>query len=266
MKKSLKKTLSLLMVFMLAITSVVPAFAEDVTATPAADLPVAEAPAAEVLATDAPAVANHVIISQVYGGGGSTDSTFKNDFVELYNPTSGSVDLNGWSVQYAAADTGKSYAVVPLNGSIQPGRYYLVQLKAGAAGAALPTYDATGNIDLSASKGKVALASKATAITVATDGPLIIDLVGFGTATEYEGKATVAMSTTAALIRKVVGVDSDNNFEDFQTATPYPRNSTAINGVMVETKCATPTASKASGLIDQGSVVTFSSSTTDAEN
>ena len=30
-------------------------------------------------------VTNNVVISQVYGGGGNTGATFKNDFIELIN-------------------------------------------------------------------------------------------------------------------------------------------------------------------------------------
>ena len=47
------------------------------------------------------APATHVVISQVYGGGGNAGATFKNDFIELFNPTGGTVDLTGWSVQYS---------------------------------------------------------------------------------------------------------------------------------------------------------------------
>ena len=48
--------------------------------------------------------ANHVVISEIYGGGGNSGSTLKNDFVELYNPTSSSVNIDGWSVQYSLGD------------------------------------------------------------------------------------------------------------------------------------------------------------------
>ena len=44
-----------------------------------------------------------VVISQVYGGGGNSGATYKNDFVELFNPTAAPVSLAGWSVQYASS-------------------------------------------------------------------------------------------------------------------------------------------------------------------
>src|SRR5690242_362708 len=44
-----------------------------------------------------------VVISQVYGGGGNSGATYKNDFIELHNVGATPVSLNGWSVQYASA-------------------------------------------------------------------------------------------------------------------------------------------------------------------
>ena len=32
-------------------------------------------------------LADHVVISEIYGGGGNGGAPYKNDFIELYNPT-----------------------------------------------------------------------------------------------------------------------------------------------------------------------------------
>ena len=32
-------------------------------------------------------IAEHIVISQVYGGGGNAGATYTHDFIELYNPT-----------------------------------------------------------------------------------------------------------------------------------------------------------------------------------
>src|SRR2546421_9323 len=88
------------------------------------------AAAAVYLATSpqptARAASNTVVISQVYGGGGNAGATFKNDFIELFNRGNTAVNLSGWSVQYAAAGS-TSWSVTNLVGTIQPGKYYLVQ-------------------------------------------------------------------------------------------------------------------------------------------
>mgnify|MGYP003328890141 CR=1 FL=1 len=66
----------------------------------------------------------HLVISQVYGGGGNTGAPYTNDFVELFNPTASTVSVTGMSVQYASA-TGTTWAVAAITGSIAPGKYYL---------------------------------------------------------------------------------------------------------------------------------------------
>ena len=65
--------------------------------------------------TEAPE-ANDLRVSQVYGGGGNAGATYTNDFIELFNAGAGSINLSGWSVQYASA-TGTSWQVTNLSGS-----------------------------------------------------------------------------------------------------------------------------------------------------
>jgi hypothetical protein len=170
-----------------------------------------------------------VVISQVYGGGGNSGATYTHDFIELYNQTSSSVDLTGWSVQYASA-TGTSWQVTGLSGSIASGGYYLIQQAAGAGGTTpLPAPDATGSIAMSATAGKVALANNTTALSGACPTEsVIVDFVGFGsTANCYEGSGPApAPSNTMAIFRKDGGnQDTDNNSDNFETGIPNPRNS-----------------------------------------
>ncbi len=171
----------------------------------------------------------NVVISQVYGGGGNSGATLKNDFIELYNPGSSSVSLAGWSVQYASA-AGTTWSVTPLSGSIAPGGYYLVQEAVGAGGTVdLPTPDASGTIAMSATAGKVVLRNSTTALTVSTGCSAVtgvLDVVAFGTtATCAEGSPTPNLSNTTAALRRSGGIqDTDNNSADFLIAAPTPRN------------------------------------------
>src|SRR3954453_12472550 len=73
-----------------------------------------------------------VVISQVYAGGGNTGASWRNDYVVLFNLGSSSVNLAGWSVQYADPFSG-TWQSTPLTGSIPAGHYYLVQ--EGSSGA-----------------------------------------------------------------------------------------------------------------------------------
>src|SRR5712671_941252 len=81
----------------------------------------------------AAAVSSSIVISQVYGGGGNSGATFKNDFVELFNRGAAAVSITGWSVQYASS-AGITWATTSLSGTIQAGQYYLVQEAQGAGG------------------------------------------------------------------------------------------------------------------------------------
>ncbi|MFZ4856659.1 MAG: MBG domain-containing protein [Desulfuromonadaceae bacterium] len=190
------------------------------------------------------AVSPDVVISQVYGGGGNTGATYKNDFIELHNNSAGAVSLNGWSVQYASA-TGTTWQVTNLtNVTLQPGQYYLAQEAAGASVTAinLPTPDATGTIAMGGTAGKVALVTNQTALTAVCGGTcasnaVVRDYVGFGTtATNFEGTGpTPAPSNTTAVLRAGNGCsDTDVNSTDFATGAVNPRNTaTALNACTV---------------------------------
>jgi len=176
-----------------------------------------------------PPTPSEVVISEVYGGGGNSGATLKNDFIELYNRTDHSISLAGWSVQYASA-AGTTWQVTSLTGTIAAGRNYLVKEAAGAGGTVdLPPPDATGPIAMSATAGKVALVSTATALTGACPtGLTISDFVGYGpTATCFEGTGpTGALSNTTAALRNGDGAtDTDNNAADFTVGTPDPHAS-----------------------------------------
>jgi predicted extracellular nuclease len=131
-----------------------------------------------------------IVISQVYGGGGNTGATYRNDFIELFNAGGTAQDVSGWSVQYASA-TGTSWAVTPIPAgtSIAPGKYLLVQQAQGVGGTqSLPTPEVTGTVAMGAGAGKVALVSGSAALTGSCPTAGVVDFVGFGTTANcFEG-------------------------------------------------------------------------------
>lgn len=176
-----------------------------------------------------------IVVSQVFAGGGNAGAPFANDYVELFNRGSSSVDVSGWSIQYASA-TGSSWQATPLTGSIAPGRHYLVQLASAAAlGAPLPTPDATGTTNLAVSGGKAAVVRDATPLACGASAgscstvSSIADLVGYGSAADYEGSgAAPAIGNTTAALRSGGGcADTDANAADFAADDPAPRNSSS---------------------------------------
>ena len=188
-----------------------------------------------------PALASDVVISQVYGGGGNSGATYKNDFVELFNRSASPVDLTGWSVQYnSATSTTGAWQVTKLPSVVlQPGQYLLVQEAVGAGGSQnLPTPDTSGSIAMSATAGKVALVGNSTALAVANPSRgAVKDVLGFGnTANGFETTPGPGLSNTLAALRGDYGcADTDNNAADFSTAAPAPRNSATAAHV-----CGTP--------------------------
>ncbi|NRR31591.1 ExeM/NucH family extracellular endonuclease [Oxalobacteraceae bacterium] len=190
----------------------------------------------------APAVAADVVISQVYGGGGNSGATWKNDFIELFNRGASPVSLNGWSVQYnsAASAAGAKWQVTPLpNLTLEPGQYLLVKESKGAGGTVdLPAAQAEGTILMSGTSGKVALSSSTVALAASNPaGAEVLDLVGYGSSVNgFEGAPGPGLSNTLAAQRGDYGcTDTNNNASDFSTAAPEPRNTASDRRV-----CGTP--------------------------
>jgi DNA/RNA endonuclease G (NUC1) len=184
------------------------------------------APSLDVTTATAALVRPQLVISQIYGGGGNSGATLKNDFIELFNPGTQSVSTKGWSVQYASA-AGTSWQVTALSGSTIPaGGYYLIQEAAGTGGTTvLPTPDASGTIAMSATGGKVALVTGATALSGAC--PAAVDLVSYGAAATDCGRKTTPTlaNATAALLGDGGCAYTGDLSKDFASGTPAPRNS-----------------------------------------
>src|SRR5215213_4127632 len=188
-------------------------------ALPAVSAPARAAPQMQTVA--------HVVISQVYGGGGNANAPYLNDYVELFNPSDGPLLLDGLSIQYASA-TGNSFTnVASLSGPLASGQYYLVQLGSnGAVGLPLPTPDMSGSTtNMAAAAGKVILASTTTGLPCnggstcsPSDLASIVDLVGYGTtanASEGNNPAPAMGNTTSDLRNGNSCSDTNNNGADF---------------------------------------------------
>jgi hypothetical protein len=176
-----------------------------------------------------------LVISQIYGGGNNAGATFQNDFVELFNRGTTTVNfaVTPYSVQYASAagtfTTGNKIDLT--TGTLAPGQYFLIKLSGGTTnGAPLPTADATNTaINMSATDGKVALVA-GTILLAGSGCPIgstVADFVGYGSANCAEGTATAVLSATKAARRTNSCTDTNVNSADFTVVTnpPAPRNS-----------------------------------------
>lgn len=201
-------------------------------------------------------VAN-LVITQIYPGGNNAGATYRNDFIEIFNRGTTTIDFSvtPYSVQYAgaAASFGGANTKTDLtSGLIAPGQYFLIQQAGGTTnGTVLPTPDASGNIAMASTGGKVALVLGTAPVAVATcpgddafpptnpSGNNIVDFVGYGSGANtpncFEGAGPAPFSTSTAggldpdarsASRTVSCADSNNNAADFgnPSTAPVARN------------------------------------------
>jgi hypothetical protein len=174
----------------------------------------------------------NMVISQVYGGGGNGGSVFKRDFIELHNPTSSALPLNGMSVQYTSAmGTGTWFVTALPDVTVQPGAFFLIEEAMGNGGTTeLPTPDvAGGTIAMGGTAGKVALVASATPLMGACPTEGVVDLVGYGATNCSEMSPTPVLAAATSAQRNGNGcTDTNNNLADFTIANAAPRNSSTV--------------------------------------
>lgn len=173
-------------------------------------------------------IANHVVISQVYPNGADQN----NEYVELYNPTTGDIDLSIYDLAVfrnpLVDPTEKTFLAVDWaaasSSTIKAGGYYLVGTTNVTVKDAAYTSNGVQSLHLD---DAVALVEKATTNTV--------DQVGWDSA--VTALCETACATTATVLNPVLvrlpdqsegnGIDTDNNLNDFRAAEATnvsPRN------------------------------------------
>ncbi|MEA2465512.1 MAG: uncharacterized protein QOJ98_3259, partial [Acidobacteriota bacterium] len=187
----------------------------------------------------AQAASPNVVISQVYGGGGSgaAGTAYTLDYVELHNTSGSAVPIGGWSIQYGSStgQFGSSSANIyafPAGTTLGAGQYLTVKTgnPAGTAGATFTSDFTTTGLSMAAGAGKVALVTSsgalncgATATPCATNDARILDKVAYGSSNNAETTPVnngTALNSTNGAVRKNNGcLDTDNNFSDFVVAT-----------------------------------------------
>jgi DNA/RNA endonuclease G (NUC1)/uncharacterized protein YjdB len=174
-----------------------------------------------------------VLISQVYGGGGLSGATYTSDFVELHNPGTAPVDIGNWSIQYASA-TGTSWnaKTIPEGTTIEGGHYFLIKLKSGSNGIALPDADFTPTaIDMAGASGKVVLSKSPAALgaIACPSGADVVDRIGYGAkancSSEWGSTADLSIVTSAQRNDAGCAYSATAGSGQFTVETPLARNS-----------------------------------------
>src|SRR4030095_13947395 len=123
-------------------------------------------------------------------------------FIKISNRGVTTIDFSvtPYSVQYAAAASNFTTNKTDItSGILLPGQYFLVQEgSGGAVGAALPTPDVSGTINLAATAGKVALVSGTVSLTgsgcaAVPAGVTIVDFLGYGSTANCFETAPIAV-------------------------------------------------------------------------
>lgn len=161
---------------------------------------------------------DNVVINEVYGGGGNNGAVFNRDFVELYNPTSGEIDVSGWSInQYAKNATVANTYRLPAGTIIAAKGSIVIGFAGGSTGDNLPEgiLDGSKGVNFSTKRGGAELTDP--------EGNRI-DLLAWGTDSKVnEGEKASAPTGNAESWKRIqTGVDTDDNSKDFELATPTP--------------------------------------------
>lgn len=150
-----------------------------------------------------------------YSTWGKYGSSYRNDYIELFNTGISAVSLDGWSLQYSTSSGSATWRVIPLRDSIQPGGHYFARLYYPGPDSDLGNFSpdsllpdvasGTSVTNISPHSGKVALVASVVPLNAACPvyDPFVIDFVGYNTSTTsidcFAGSAPAAASATISV-------------------------------------------------------------------
>lgn len=178
-------------------------------------------------------ISQHLVISEVRING--TGSTEKDEFVEIYNPTSKPVNLKNWTVVMYNSSGGNAFLAELTGIILGPGRFLLMGDSAAAPGMVSDLW--ASDFSLTNSGGSIELRDSNHVVVDAVgwgNNPLMFEGAPFPTAGtdghSFERKASTT-STAASLAAGGTeatqgnGQDTDNNNADFvEQDHPNPQN------------------------------------------
>ncbi|MGN0493978.1 MAG: choice-of-anchor I family protein [Acutalibacteraceae bacterium] len=196
-----------------------------ITAVLAAVIMVVAALPSGLLSAAAP---DHIVINQIYGGGGKGDTPFSHSFIELYNPTDSVISLVGYKITYSSnrenskgkhagstwvSDGSAEEVELALNGSIPAKTSYLIRCAAEDTSVAAVTLD-KADIDW-----ERVIDNDQSVEIILYNGEVKIDAVStrttdFRDVGEGAAPATEDISKQKSL-RRTNFADTDNNAADF---------------------------------------------------
>jgi hypothetical protein len=176
-----------------------------------------------------------VVVSQVYGGGGNSGATYRNDFIELFNRGG---HAGGRHELVGAVRVGRRFHVAE-DGYLGDDPCRRLLPRPGGGGSrrhSRPPHSRRhrhhpDERDLGEAGARYEPGTSPCGATAGTclPNPAIRDFVGYGSADNFEGTGpTPTLTNTTAALRGNGGcTNTDDNTSDFATGAPNPRNSAA---------------------------------------
>lgn len=154
-----------------------------------------------------------IVINEIQiGGDTSTD-----EFIELYNNGSETINLTGWRLSKRTASATESNLLTTFPDTNLAANSTMVIGHTNFTGTADINYSTQNSV---AANNSVVLYSDA--------GDTVVDLVGMGDATSFEGATTVAPENSQSIARSN-GSDTNNNESDFKLGSPTPGSTDATS-------------------------------------
>lgn len=152
----------------------------------------------------------HMIINQVYGGGGKGDTPVSHSFIELYNSTDRDINLENYRIAYLSKGTVES---LDLTGTVPPHTSYLVQCakeETDKAVCTLSNADIIWDMVISNKSYSVVLFDRETQV----DGVSVNEEAVEGIPLEDPSGDTIISKNKS--IRRIGFIDTDQNTDDFE--------------------------------------------------
>ena len=153
----------------------------------------------------------HLIINQVYGGGGKGKTPVSASFIELYNPTAEDIGLSGYTIEYLSGSTQKQ---LELTGTVTSHTSYLIKGQEEKTSA-----DLICTIEKADQEWDLAISNKQYRILLKKgeeqiDGVSVNEEAAEGTALADPENDTIISKKKA--IRRISFIDTGDNAADFE--------------------------------------------------
>jgi|GEM_PF-2213806 hypothetical protein len=152
-----------------------------------------------------------------------TGKTTKDEFVELYNPNDADINLKGFALKKKTSSGAESNlaSAAAFSGTIPALGYFLIIPQTN--GECVKNYKDLATADLCYSGKTFSIAADNTVLLYDNNGGLQ-DKVGFGKAKDFETAPTANPPASKSIERKKLGLDTDDNSQDFKVSdAPTPK-------------------------------------------